>query len=69
MGNRLEEGVCLGCGGILIAVNEYHCCSACTEKVKKKLYQLNQANNVDPKLRKYITLGPGTKQMLAARDK
>jgi len=36
MGDRLTGEVCLGCGMPLIEDNDWHCCSICTENIKKQ---------------------------------
>jgi len=69
MGNRLEEGVCIGCGAPLIIFNEYNCCSVCTEKVKKRLYQLRNNQDINPKLRRHIIFGDKTQKTMAVRSK
>ena len=44
MGNRLVEHKCLRCGADLFCdymgnFDEYHCCSQCTEVVRKAVYE------------------------------
>lgn len=42
MGNRIEEGVCLMCGGPLIEINDYHTCYNCTRKIQWGLYEVRK---------------------------
>jgi hypothetical protein len=36
MGNRLQDGLCVNCGGPVIEPNDWHCCSQCVEEIKAK---------------------------------
>jgi hypothetical protein len=37
MGNRLDEGSCVICGGIVIEPNSWHTCSQCVKVLKEKV--------------------------------
>ena len=40
LGDRRNSGFCLKCGTTLIEVNDYQCCSECTEFIEKSLVAL-----------------------------
>jgi hypothetical protein len=51
-GDRKNSGKCLMCGTILLEpVNDYQCCTVCTEKIQKALYEFEK------KQRKYTRRG------------
>jgi len=69
MGNRLEEGVCLSCGGILIEENTWHCCSICTKKLEKQKALILAGQKSSPKEPLHIAISGGLSTKLATRFK
>jgi len=71
MGNRLEEGVCLACGGPIIIPSEFYCCSVCTEKLRKQRADILKRKKTSPKAPLHVkfsdtvqaTLGPKFKKI------
>ena len=46
LGDRRNSGFCLKCGTTLIVVNDYQCCSECTEFIEHCLKKLEHKNKV-----------------------
>lgn len=46
LGDRRNSGFCLKCGTDLIVVNDYQCCSECTEFIEQCLAKLKHKNKV-----------------------
>jgi len=69
MGNRLEEGVCLSCGGILIEENAWKCCTVCTQSLQKQQALIKAGKKSSPKEPLHVKIGGGLSRTLAARFK
>ena len=69
MGNRLEEGVCLSCGGVLFDINELHCCSVCTKKLRKQRAMIMSGQKSSPKEPLHVSITGGLSTKLATRFK
>jgi predicted amidophosphoribosyltransferase len=49
MGNRINQGLCINCGGPVIQPNDWHCCSQCIEEIKgRALKRIKNKGNVKP---------------------
>ena len=67
MTDRVTDGLCLMCELPLIVDNEYHCCTACTNKLKKAQAQLRGGQKISSKEPLHINLSGGASAKIGAR--
>ena len=53
--NRMLKGLCINCGGPLIEMNSWHCCSQCIPILKAKILKLRKTSGSNKVLR--VVLG------------